>query len=175
MRIFDGVRLLCRAFARVLPEYEKRNLREWRDWGTLRDHVGPLSTTITGPDAFNFAVRLFSGAAGLCPFGSDNLDSDGDGVADARDLCPNTTPPGVCRCAPGEHCCRDGCLIGDVDGDGVRDLSDFRALQNCFSGSAGDFDFSVPDAGLGRAFDVDEDTDIDLSDFAFFRGAMGAP
>jgi hypothetical protein len=36
MTIFETIRRLLRAFARALPEYEKRNLREWRYWGTIR-------------------------------------------------------------------------------------------------------------------------------------------
>ena len=36
MKLFDTIRQLWRAFARALPEYEKRNLREWEYWGTLR-------------------------------------------------------------------------------------------------------------------------------------------
>jgi hypothetical protein len=36
MTIFETIRRLWRAFARALPEYEKRNLREWTYWGTLR-------------------------------------------------------------------------------------------------------------------------------------------
>lgn len=36
MKMIDTIRRLWRAFARALPEYEKRNLREWRYWGTLR-------------------------------------------------------------------------------------------------------------------------------------------
>jgi hypothetical protein len=34
--VFEAIRRVWRAFARALPEYEKRNLREWRYWGTLR-------------------------------------------------------------------------------------------------------------------------------------------
>jgi len=36
MKMIDTIRRLWRTFARALPEYEKRNLREWRYWGTLR-------------------------------------------------------------------------------------------------------------------------------------------
>lgn len=34
--VVETIRRLWRAFARALPEYEKRNLCEWRYWGTLR-------------------------------------------------------------------------------------------------------------------------------------------
>jgi len=150
-----------------------------RIWGGIHPGFDDLPSrrigAVVGPDAFNFAVRLFSGAAGVCPLGSDNLDGDDDGVADACDHCPFTTPLDACLCSPQKNCCRDGCLIGDGNGDGVRDLSDLARLQNCFSGSAGGPGYNAPDADCRFSFDVNEDADVDLDDFVLFRSSMSGP
>lgn len=150
-----------------------------RIWGGIHPGHDDLPSrqmgAVIGVDAFAHAVQLFSGAAGDCPKGSDNLDRDGDGAADACDRCPTTTPPDACLCVPQGRCCRGGCLIGDGNGDGVRDLSDLRELQNCFGGSVGESDYTAPDADCLFSFDGDEDTDIDLTDFIFFGESMNGP
>ncbi len=49
---------------------------------------------------------------------------------------------------------------GDTDGDGQASLSDLAAFQNCFG--------SAPLTGLCPVLDSDNDSEIDLSDFASF-------
>jgi len=150
-----------------------------RIWGGIHPGFDDLPSrqvgSVIGPEAFNFAAEHFTGEAGLCPLGSDNLDTDGDGFADACDRCPSTTPPDGCDCSADGPCCREGCLIGDGDGDGVRDLSDFLDLHNCFSGPAGASGFVVPDDACRFAFDRDGDSDVDLEDVAFFCGSLNVP
>ncbi len=140
-----------------------------RIWGGIHPGQDDLPSRRIGSDvgieAFHYAERFFDGTAGTCATGSDHLDYDVDGFADACDRCPLTTPLDACSCLPEEHCCREGCLIGDGNGDGLRNLSDFAELQNCFSGSAGDGGFIKPDTGCRFSFDADEDTDVDLTDY----------
>ena len=58
----------------------------------------------------------------------------------------------------------------DFDGDGVVDLRDFAAFQNCFTGEA------PTECGDGCSlFDLDPDDDIDLSDFTIFLDALRGP
>lgn len=57
--------------------------------------------------------------------------------------------------------CRDGCLPGDYDGDGDRDLRDFSAFASCFTAASP----SSSDVCLSR-FDSDNDSDLDHEDFA---------
>ncbi len=73
-------------------------------------------------------------------------DADGDGVADAQDLCPNT-PPGATVNS-------DGCE--DTDGDGVIDASD-----NCPSVANADQTNTDGAADGGDACDADDDNDGD--------------
>jgi hypothetical protein len=147
-----------------------------RIWGGIHPGQDDLPSrrmgSVIGIDAFHFAEKLFDGTAGTCASGSDNLDSDADGLADGCDRCALTTPRDACFCSPGEICCREGCLIGDGNSDGVRDLSDFATLQNCFSGSHQNPDYTAPDPECRFGFSVDEDTDIDLEEFIFFQGSM---
>jgi len=63
----------------------------------------------------------------------------------------------------------------DGNGDGVRDLSDFAALQNCFSGSDQNPGYTAPDTDCRFGFSVDEDTDINLEEFLFFQSSMTNP
>lgn len=144
-----------------------------RIWGGIHPGQDDLPSrrmgSLIGIDAFHFAGKLFDGTAGTCANGSDNLDSDADGFADGCDLCPLTTPPESCSCMPPESCCRNGCLIGDNDRDGDRDLSDFQGLQNCFNG------LDKSSADCAAVFDVDEDTGVDTVDHAFFTDEITGP
>lgn len=87
-------------------------------------------------------------------------DTDGDGVCDNVDLCPNTVP--------GAPVDANGCpaiIPGDYDRDGDVDTDDFAYMAACLSG---------PDVAAGPAcqtgeFDYDFDTDLDLADFAAFQ------
>ncbi len=125
-------------------------------------------------------------------------DTDGDGIYDCFDMCPETTPVGACVCpALGECCwpsgicfggyprasclelggtpdcmespCRDGCLIGDRDSDGDRDLRDCAALQRCYSGPYEDPAYESLSGDCALHFDFDEDDDVDLNDFGMFQ------
>jgi hypothetical protein len=119
-------------------------------------------------------------------------DCDGDGITDCFDLCPCTTPPGACICPPYGRCCwasgicidnypratcieqngipecreaacRQGCLLGDFDGDGDIDLRDIANLQQCFGSEVS---HHIPSPECAFAFDWNEDGDIDLEDVA---------
>ncbi len=57
----------------------------------------------------------------------------------------------------------------DVDNDDDEDLLDFAELQRCFSGPGGGLDWNC------SVFDNDEDSDIDLLDWDFFRPRMTGP
>ncbi len=131
-------------------------------------------------------------------------DCDGDGIPDCWDECPCSTPPGSCICPEtGECCfpfggcienysrvacleqggtpdcvetpCRDGCLLGDANDDGDRDLQDFGAMQRCCSGPAGAPTFVTPSSQCLKVFDFDDDTDVDLDDFYEFHSALTGP
>jgi hypothetical protein len=132
-------------------------------------------------------------------------DADGDGIHDCWDLCPYTTPPNACRCPPLDRCCfppsgicidnypryacieqggipdcletpcRDGCLIGDSDDDGDRDLWDVGAFQRCFGGSLEEPGYVTPSADCLRHCDFDADDDVDLKDFALFQENQSNP
>lgn len=58
----------------------------------------------------------------------------------------------------------------DSDGDDDQDLFDFAGLQRCFNGDgAGELGFNC------TVFDVDEDLDVDLIDFAAFEPQLTGP
>ena len=131
-------------------------------------------------------------------------DADGDGITDCFDLCPETTPVGACNCPPLGICCypvgicindypryacieqggtpdcveapcRMGCLIGDFDGDGNRDLGDFQMYQVCFSGPAEEGDFVLSSEECVTFLDFDGDNDIDAADYARFEELCTGP
>lgn len=136
------------------------------------------------------------------PDSCDGSDLDMDGIIDCDDLCPETTPAGACICPESGDCCfpafmicipdfpalqcvqaggepecfgspcRDGCLMGDADGNGVREFRDFAELQMCFSGSEGEPGFVPPSEDCLRIFDKDDDGDVDSADFAWFHSMM---
>jgi len=131
-------------------------------------------------------------------------DIDGDGIADYFDLCPLTTPEGACVCPPLDLCCfpngiciddfprqvciddggtpdcietpcRDGCLIGDHDSDGDRDLLDIAEMQLCYTGPFSAVGYNTPSSECILHFDFDEDGDIDLDDFQQWQSAYEGP
>jgi hypothetical protein len=131
-------------------------------------------------------------------------DTDQDGVPDCFDACPYTTPLGACECPPTGRCCwpsgfclpdypsetciaqggtpecreplcRNGCLIGDCDGDGHRDLKDICDLLRCFSGPAEDPAYVRPTDECLLFFDFDEDGDVDPYDYRAFVAVHDGP
>jgi hypothetical protein len=82
-------------------------------------------------------------------------DSDGDGVPDEVDQCPNTPPDTVVGA--------DGCQLSppaDFDEDGDVDSNDIALFEFCASGP------SIPVFVLCQDMDLDSDGDADQSDFA---------
>ncbi len=132
-------------------------------------------------------------------------DTDGDGLDDCLDLCPETTAGGVCVCplfgeccwSDGTYClmdyppdlcvlqngvpdciadpCREGCLLGDFNDDGDLDLRDFAVMQTGFSGSKEWPQYEEPDLKYWLKFDFDDDQDIDLSDYRVFTEHISSP
>ncbi|MEK7711308.1 MAG: hypothetical protein AAB341_05370 [Planctomycetota bacterium] len=90
-------------------------------------------------------------------------------------LC-SASEPGSCDGQPcPESLCRFGCLLGDYTRDGVADLRDYGAYQNCFSGSAGEAGFVTPPDECLMFLDFDEDDDIDAADYARFEESLTGP
>ena len=119
-------------------------------------------------------------------------DTDQDGINDCLDLCPTTTPAGACVCPDYVECCwpvldiclpsyprllcieqdgipdcflspcREGCLIGDWDGDGDLDLSDAARLQTCFSGPDDVIMYVDPSAACFEVFSTLDESDVDI-------------
>lgn len=137
-----------------------------RIWGGIHPGQDDLPSrqmgSVIGIEAYHFAKQLFRGDAGDCQ-GNDSFDTDADGLCDASDFCPDSTPPGGCECLS-SYCCRAGCMLGDSDDDGLRDLADFRDFANCFSGPHENPLFETPDTGCRFFFDIDSDSDIDADD-----------
>ena len=114
----------------------------------------------------------------MCGCGVPDIDSDGDGLPDCHDNCPNVASPNqtdsdgdgvgdVCDACPnvapftpvGPDGCAASKVPGDIDGDGDVDQSDFGLLQACLSG-----DFipqSNPRCARAR---LDGDSDVDAAD-----------
>lgn len=149
-----------------------------RIWGGIHPGQDDLPSrqigSVIGIDAYNFAERLFSGQVGNCASGNDNFDADADGLCDGGDLCPVTTPPGGCDCESG-YCCREGCMFGDSNGNGIRDLADFRDFQNCFSGEVAQTSPELQGFSCTFAFDVNEDSAIDNYDSVLLCVEMTGP
>ena len=71
--------------------------------------------------------------------------------------------------------CNDGCLIGDDDEDGDRDLRDVPGLMQCFSGPFGEPGFTPPSSDCTFHHDFDDDDDVDLDDYQEFADLMEGP
>ncbi|MEK7757750.1 MAG: hypothetical protein AAB385_11115, partial [Planctomycetota bacterium] len=126
-------------------------------------------------------------------------DADGDGVDDCLDLCPFTTPVGACLCPELDRCCfpsgmcidnypryscislggtpdcreapcRQGCLLGDCDGDGDLDGDDFAIFLAAFG-------CRVSDPKCDPDADIDDDGTVTLVDYQLwlqaYRGFVG--
>ncbi len=153
--------------------------------GTADDCDGNLVPDVCDPDCDGDGI----------PTACETVtDTDADSVDDCDDLCPYSTPLGVCDCVPQcccsggticfpgltpEQClanagcfpdcqvpkCRDGCLLGDTNDDGDVDLTDVAKFGTCFSGDIAEAGFVAPGADCLRWFDFDEDGDVDVDDY----------
>ncbi len=95
----------------------------------------------------------------------DQADGDNDGIGDACDACPGTVP--------GSPVGGDGCslvVLGDFDGDGDIDQSDFGRFQACLSGTF------VPqnDPNCAKA-KYDQNTFVDQNDMFLFLQCLTGP
>jgi hypothetical protein len=88
-----------------------------------------------------------------------------------RDVC--ISQEGVPECW--ETPCQEGCLIGDENGDGDRDLRDASALQRCFRGSPEEPGYEAPPEDCLLQFNFDDDDDVDLFDYKQFGPLMKGP
>lgn len=89
-------------------------------------------------------------------------DSDGDGVIDGCDLCPNTIPAASTDA--------DGCpplIRGDMDRDGDVDMDDQGLFQRCLTGP-GETSYD-PDCVRAK---IDDDYDVDQSDQQFLINCL---
>ncbi|GMU23097.1 MAG: hypothetical protein AMXMBFR13_31800 [Phycisphaerae bacterium] len=102
-----------------------------------------------------------------CPglFNPAQADGDADGAGDGCDLCPGTIP--------GVQVDDEGCplpMLGDFDGDGDIDQSDFGGFQRCLSGPG----VSQNDPTCWPA-KLDQDGDVDQGDFGLFQRCISGP
>ncbi len=93
---------------------------------------------------------------------------------------PELVSPEVCLsfgAIPGclEKPCRQGCLIGDYDGDGDLDLADAGAYQRCISLDVDDPAYVAPVQECSIPLDFDNDDDVDIADVATFLSLMTGP
>jgi len=102
----------------------------------------------------------------ICPGHDDNIDTDEDAIADGCDNCPlvsnfyqeDTDNDGI-----GDACC---CVIrGDVDHNGVRDISDLTYYVDFMFGGG-------PGAPCPEEGDIDDSGTHDISDLTFYVDFM---
>jgi len=93
----------------------------------------------------------------------------GGPVCDDPPQCPGTPCP--------MWSCRNGCLLGDADGDGDVDLADAGGMQRCFGDGDGDGDGRSPEvwAECLRVFDFNEDGVIGTIDYKAFQQRCAGP
>ncbi|MDO8630932.1 MAG: hypothetical protein Q7R41_10605, partial [Phycisphaerales bacterium] len=114
------------------------------------------------------------GFSGLCaPYQpiAHCLSDGGTPVCDVDNPGTCSGPPPACVITP----CRDGCLIGDLDGDADFDLLDSCALLRCFSGEVGSAAFVAPPTDCLLRFDFNNDGALDLYDFEAFEREFAGP
>lgn len=81
---------------------------------------------------------------------------------------------GIPACIPSDLC-RDGCLLGDLDNNGVLNLRDVAGLMTCYSGPTGTPGYVLPSAQCLTVYDFELDDDIDPTDYALWHDAAFAP
>ncbi len=104
----------------------------------------------------------------ICDLGGGEVfkvvaDTDGDGVLDASDLCPNTIPDVTVDA--------NGCppvVPGDFDRDGDVDGGDLDVFELCASGPGIPHD----DSPACQNADLDPDNDVDQADFSIFQRCL---
>lgn len=145
----------------------------------LRDHYMKDGYSATrrrltpglGPEPSRTSIHTVELSGGLSFFPGGGPDSDGDGVADGRDLCPGTPP--------GEPVDERGCPL-DSDRDGVPDAEDrcpdtprgtVADERGCPTDGDGD---GVPD-GLDRCPDTVEGAHVDEAGCALDWDGDGVP
>jgi len=110
-------------------------------------------------------IQLGSTSDWALVVGTYDSDSDGDGVLDAFDNCPNDS--NLDQADSDGDGVGDACdLVPDLDNNGDVDKEDFSIFQSCMTGSGGDI---TP--GCEKA-DFDSDKDVDLNDFDIFQDCM---
>jgi cytosine/adenosine deaminase-related metal-dependent hydrolase len=87
-------------------------------------------------------------------------DTDGDGVFNACDACPNTIPASP---VDAEGCPPD--TVGDLDRDGDVDVHDYAIFEACLSGP----DLPHPGGAACQQADLNSDNDVDLADYAILH------
>jgi len=92
-------------------------------------------------------------------------DIDGDGILNGLDVCPLQFVGG--RVDGG------GRPLSDTDADCTIDGADFWRFVNCLEG--GRPGAAAPTEACGRAFDVDGDLEVRLSDFAMLQNVLHSP
>ena len=100
----------------------------------------------------------FSAAADRTLVANFVADTDGDGVPDSVDQCPNTvhgSPVDAKGCPPA--------IPGDFDHNGAVDAGDLAQLMSCVSGP------TIPFMAGCDGKDLDRDGDVDQTDFGIFQ------
>lgn len=74
-----------------------------------------------------------------------------------------------------EQPCRQGCVIGDFDGDGDLDLADLAAFQHCIGLDVNQPGYEAPIQECSIPLDFDDDDDVDMRDVQIFFSLMNGP
>jgi hypothetical protein len=99
----------------------------------------------------------------IVPAGGPEFDCNANGKADACDLLDGSSSDVNGDAVPDDCQC-----IGDLDGDNVRDLTDFSLFAAAYGSQIGDANYD-PNA------DIDGDGTVDLTDFTLFASFYGVP
>ena len=114
-------------------------------------------------NGFSIPDYPYNGCLGL--HGTPLCDAESPGSCGDVDL------PPVCPTS----FCRQGCLVGDGDGDSDFDLADYDVLMKCYSGEKGTPAFVDPTLPCRTQFDYDDNGAVDLADVEQFRRQLAGP